>query len=323
MDTALLQCKISKAPDDTYLFTGSDETLDRDGEIIHVRGWDLKEYQKNPVILWAHNHSIPAIGKSTSTYKRNGKLSFRVKFASEGIHQLADMVKALIDDDIIKACSVGYMAKERNYESEDQGVRVETFKAELYELSIVNVGANPNALLNSLEGKGFKSEDIDFIMQSSILSFDDVKPYANEHACRLKDPGQYDRFARKNCEQKSDGKCIDVIYGIKSGKSEVQALRYKKDVWTAGAARSHCKGRGGTFEAASESSAYEIHELYMDAFEAIEEKIDNLTEMIQSETKQSKGKYDDLLSAPRGQQSDQQGDASTSNPHSYYQRTQE
>lgn len=49
---------------------------------------------------------------------------------------------------------------------------------------------------------------------------------------------------------KHDGKCIDVIYGIREGKSEQQSLRYPKDNWTESAARAHCEDRGGTFEAA-------------------------------------------------------------------------
>jgi hypothetical protein len=77
------------------------------------------------------------------------------------------------------------------------------------------------------------------------------KPYPNEHACRLKSPGQFERFARKNCAQKHNGKCIDVIYGIKAGKTSIQALRYKKSIWSASDARRHCAGRGGSFEAAS------------------------------------------------------------------------
>jgi len=77
------------------------------------------------------------------------------------------------------------------------------------------------------------------------------KPYENEHSCRLNDPGKYVKFNRKNCEQKHDGKCIDVIYGRKKdGKSEIQALRYPKKIWNAAAARSHCKSREGSFEAA-------------------------------------------------------------------------
>jgi hypothetical protein len=75
-------------------------------------------------------------------------------------------------------------------------------------------------------------------------------PYPNEHSCRLEEPGQFDSFARKNCDQKVDGKCIDVIYGIKSGKSKIQALRFPKKSWTADAAKKVCSKRGGSFEPA-------------------------------------------------------------------------
>jgi hypothetical protein len=75
-------------------------------------------------------------------------------------------------------------------------------------------------------------------------------PYPSEHSCRLNDPGKYDKIRRDNCAEKHDGKCIDVIYGIKSGKSEIQALRYPKKVWTEASARAHCDSRKGSFEAA-------------------------------------------------------------------------
>lgn len=77
-------------------------------------------------------------------------------------------------------------------------------------------------------------------------------PYPNEHSCRLEDPGKYDRFNREKCGQKHEDKCIDVIYGIKEGKSEVQALRYKKDIWDEDDARAHCESRDGKFEPAAD-----------------------------------------------------------------------
>lgn len=74
-------------------------------------------------------------------------------------------------------------------------------------------------------------------------------PSENFHDCRLKSPGKYIRFARKKCEQKHDGKCIDVTYGIfrKKGEltSEIQSLHYPVDVWTESAARKHCNSRDG------------------------------------------------------------------------------
>jgi len=81
--------------------------------------------------------------------------------------------------------------------------------------------------------------------------FNESKPYPNEHSCRLKDPGQYDRFRRQNNWRQSGGKRIDAIWGIKSGGSvELQAMRYPKSSWDAGVAKSHCSGKGGKFEAA-------------------------------------------------------------------------
>jgi len=88
----------------------------------------------------------------------------------------------------------------------------------------------------------------------------ETRPYENEHACRLEPPGNFDSFARKNCDQKKNDKCIDVIYGIKGGKSEIQSLRFKKKIWTADAARKVCKARGGTFEAAKKTKGINMDE---------------------------------------------------------------
>lgn len=41
-----------------------------------------------------------------------------------------------------------------------------------------------------------------------------------------------------------------MIYGIKEGKSEIQAMRYPEKVWSAKDARAHCKDHDGAFEAA-------------------------------------------------------------------------
>lgn len=84
-------------------------------------------------------------------------------------------------------------------------------------------------------------------------------PYPNEHSCRLEDPGKYEKFNRENCGQKHEGKCIDVIYGIKSGKSELQALRYKKDIWDEDDARAHCKSRKGKFEPAGDEEGNSLN----------------------------------------------------------------
>ncbi len=115
----------------------------------------------------------------------------------------------------------------------------------------------------------------------AIKSGEETKPYENEHSCRLEDPGKYDRFARKNCYQKHDGKCIDFIFGIKEGKSEVQAMRYGKDAWTEEAAKSHCKDHKGSFEAASKSSNNE-GVTYAEQAEAVLAAVNDLADRTKS-----------------------------------------
>ena len=99
-------------------------------------------------------------------------------------------------------------------------------------------------------------------------------PFPNEHSCRLNEPGKYDSFNRKNCEQKSNDKCIDVIYGIIGNKSEVQALRYPKKVWTEESAKNHCKKRKGKFEAAIKTRSNNMDENIIEMLEKIDIKND-------------------------------------------------
>jgi hypothetical protein len=79
------------------------------------------------------------------------------------------------------------------------------------------------------------------------------KPYPNEHACRLMDPGKYDSFARKNCARKAgpNKACVDHIYGVKDGTTEIQALRFPEKDWEMKDAMDYCKAQGGKFEAAA------------------------------------------------------------------------
>ena len=80
-------------------------------------------------------------------------------------------------------------------------------------------------------------------------------PFANEHSCRLRDPGGYDRFRRGTREH--EGKAYSIIFGHpKDGGSwEEQAYRYAKDAWSAADARGHCRSHDGAFEAAADGEA--------------------------------------------------------------------
>lgn len=77
-----------------------------------------------------------------------------------------------------------------------------------------------------------KADRIKALQDRSAVELE--RPYPNEHAARLKDPGQYDSLRRVNDE---GGPGIDFIYGIKDGKSEIQAIRFRSSRYTAAEAR--------------------------------------------------------------------------------------
>lgn len=152
----------------------------------------------------------------------------------------------------------------------------------------------------------------DELIDKDVYMAESEKPFPNEHACRMKDPGGFDKFARKNCAQKHDDKCIDVIYGIKEGTSEIQSLRFKKAVWEASAAKSVCAARGGKFEAASsgESSAENIpdnekqfieeqQKFVLQLFDkTLEDKVKSIVtefDVVKSELKEMKGLIVDFI----------------------------
>lgn len=64
------------------------------------------------------------------------------------------------------------------------------------------------------------------------------RPYANEHAARIKDPRQYDSFRRRN---NGGGRGVDYIFGIKDGTSEIQAIRFRVQFFTVAEARAWLK----------------------------------------------------------------------------------
>jgi len=79
-------------------------------------------------------------------------------------------------------------------------------------------------------------------------------PYPNEHACRLREPGEFQPDSFRRVSRDHEGKRYDVIIGKPKGESGTaeQAYRYPKGTWDADDARSHCEDHDGSFEAATE-----------------------------------------------------------------------
>src|SRR5947208_1044841 len=45
-------------------FVISTASVDREGDTVAPEGWVLQEYERNPVVLWAHDGEEPPIGQT-------------------------------------------------------------------------------------------------------------------------------------------------------------------------------------------------------------------------------------------------------------------
>jgi len=134
---------------------------DRHGEKVLVEGWDTKNFMANPILLWAHDHSIPAIGTAKNLHTTGKGESAAMVFEPE-FHDItpeARAIKQMFDQGIINSFSVGF----KPLEAEGN-----TFtKQELLEISAVNVPANPEARVmayKSLQSAGFEKSVIDNVV---------------------------------------------------------------------------------------------------------------------------------------------------------------
>jgi HK97 family phage prohead protease len=142
---------------------------DRHRDIIRQEGMDLSNYQKNPVVLFGHDHDMP-IAKVESIGLNNGRVEALVQFPPEGTSAKSDEVYRLIKAGIINAVSVGMRIK--RFETMDDG-GWDIIESELYELSFVSVPANADALV--LERSFADSEKLVEDIRDANAAIDEVR----------------------------------------------------------------------------------------------------------------------------------------------------
>jgi len=115
---------------------------DRQGDMIDQSSWNLDEYKKNPVVLWSHDHTQPAIGQALEIgLNKDGMLEALIKFAIEE-YDFAKTIFKLYAGRFMRAFSVGFVS---NKIEEINDIRILRDNV-LYEFSAVNVGADALAL---------------------------------------------------------------------------------------------------------------------------------------------------------------------------------
>jgi len=137
----------------------SDETVDRDREVIRAEGWILATYKKNLVVLFAHDHRSLPIARSDQVWVDKDRKQLRavIRFATADTgNGLGEAVFKLYENGFLNSVSVGFIPVEilrhdEGAELDPAGtkpparIRREFVKQELLEISAVAVPSNPNA----------------------------------------------------------------------------------------------------------------------------------------------------------------------------------
>lgn len=138
--------KAAKLAEGEVEFVVSTNAWDSHGERINVDGIDIKDFKKNPVVLWGHDGFNLPIAKATKVWKESGKLMARAKFYLKD--DFARKVYEYILDGYLNAVSIGGMVQEWGTD----GLTID--KLLMKEFSVVSIPANQEALVaaKSMDG---------------------------------------------------------------------------------------------------------------------------------------------------------------------------
>jgi HK97 family phage prohead protease len=191
--------------DGTFDAVISGVKTDRYGDTINPDGWELKNFKKNPVLLWAHDHTIPTVGRALKVWVEGKNLMMKGEFAPT---PFAQELKLLAEQGFLNAFSVGFMPID--YKFNDNGV--DFLSQELLEVSFVNVPAYAEALMKGVEANK-----------------ENLKTFMKETDCTMTWKGILDNLdGREELLQEKDKRATVEEEKVTFTKSEFEA--FKKEI---------------------------------------------------------------------------------------------
>lgn len=161
--------RVKELDGDIFTAIASSEVVDRQGEVIEQKGWDIKNYKDNPILLYMHDHTKP-IGKATRVWIDKAVNQLKFKGQLSNATEWGRAAQQLMSEGILNSFSVGFQTQEM------EGNRIT--KAELHEISLVSVPANPQARLQiakSLEGAGFSKSIVNQFTEEESETITELK----------------------------------------------------------------------------------------------------------------------------------------------------
>lgn len=207
----------------------SNSGTDRHGERILAEGIDLSQIKRNPVLLWGHDYMGLPIGQIKRIWKSAGNVMAKIKLDYD-IYDFADKVYKMIQRGTINAVSIGGIIKEMG----DDGLTIK--KLEMVELSVVPVGAHPDALVTA-KALGVNKDEVEksyqqFLQKSLSDKFTSVEPDEIENIIKAMKTtiaaleGKHKELSKENADEKQVVKV--VLSSIK--KDAVELDRHSENL---------------------------------------------------------------------------------------------
>ncbi len=146
---SVLKVKAITETDDERTITGiaSTPNMDRDSDVMDMMG---AKFALPIPLLWQHNHNMP-VGEVTSATVTPDGIEIVAKIAKideEGVlKNRIDEAWQSIKSGLVKCLSVGFRAIDYDYIADSYGLNIKSW--EWYELSVVTVPANADAIITS------------------------------------------------------------------------------------------------------------------------------------------------------------------------------
>lgn len=132
-------------------FVASRQEVDRDGEVIIVKGISTANYRKNPVLLSRHDHTFNLGKVDALTVERlddADTLTGTATILPAGISPEADQAYEMILAGALNGVSIGFLPLETDEKPVLSGQKGRTFrKVDLLEISIVSLPSCPSCVI--------------------------------------------------------------------------------------------------------------------------------------------------------------------------------
>ncbi len=215
----------------TARFVITTQGVDRDNDTVAVSGWDVSNYVKSPVVLWAHDYSQMPVARAIELNQTPKGLEALAEFPPKGTYAFADTVFEMLKGGFLSATSVGF--RPTAYEPDEKRGGINFTKQELLEFSIVPVPANPEALIVA-RSKGIDVEPLLDWAERTLSPFGKKGTAWVPKAELVADAEALAATAKApcaTCGKDMDGDTCAVCADKKSTEITPERLQFLGDVW--------------------------------------------------------------------------------------------